>query len=67
MNKTPLNPLEAYADAGRKAAQARNQHDESRALFFTSWLRSALRLESEQWRKMAQQAFYEAYKTERGF
>jgi hypothetical protein len=65
--KTSLNPLEVYAEAGRKAAKARNQHDESRAAFFTSWFKSAMRLETDQWRKMAKCAFDEAYKTERGF
>jgi hypothetical protein len=58
---TRLNPLEVYADAGRKAAIAINHGDWSCAKFHQNWFNRAMELESETWRKMARKAYDEAY------
>jgi hypothetical protein len=62
---TNLNPLEVYADAGRKAAIAVNQNDWPRSKFHSDWMRKACQLESPQWAKMAREAFDAAYKSAR--
>lgn len=59
-----VNPLEVYADAGRKAGRARKNRDEACARFYTDWLRRALALESNVWSQMAKKAFDEAYTDE---
>jgi hypothetical protein len=58
---TSLNPLEVYADAGRKAAIAVNENDWARADSWRRWLNEACRLESKQWATMARQAYEQAY------
>jgi hypothetical protein len=60
-----LNPLEVYAEAGRKAAEAVNENDWARSKFHSGWMRKAIALETDQWKQMARKAFDEAYKTTR--
>lgn len=40
-----INPIEAYRDAGRRAAKARNEKDEARYLNEHDWYRQARSLE----------------------
>ena len=60
-----LNKPEAYTEAGRKAAEARNQRDESRAQFHADWFRRARCLESDADRAEANRLYDEAYKANR--
>jgi len=56
-----LNPIEAYAEAGRKAAQARNERDEGRASSWADWFHRARRLETVEDRETANRSYREAY------
>jgi hypothetical protein len=56
-----LNPVEAYAEAGRKAAQARNERDERRAAGWADWFHTARRLEAVEDREAVEQAYRDAY------
>ena len=56
-----LNPVEAYAEAGRKAAQARNERDESRASSWAEWFHRARNLEQGEARQTAERTYREAY------
>jgi hypothetical protein len=60
-----LNSIEAYADCGRKAAIARNENDESRAMFETHYCNRMVALESPHDRAIAKEAFAKAYRTAR--
>ena len=60
-----LNSLEAYAESGRKTAQARNKRDEDGALFEKDWFTRARRLEKEEDRAAIDLAYNEAYKATR--
>ena len=60
-----LNKPEAYVEAGRMAAQARNQQDEARAQFHADWFRRARSLESAADRAEANRLYDEAYKQAR--
>ena len=60
-----LNPIEAYAEAGRKAAEARNDGDEARAQFHAEWFRRARNLEQGDGRRAANEAYRVAYTTAR--
>jgi hypothetical protein len=62
---TTLNPLEVYAEAGRRAAEAINQHDWPRSKFHSDWMRRAIRLESKRWAQMALDEFDAAYRAAR--
>lgn len=62
---TSLNPLEVYAEAGRKAGEAVNDCDLSRMRFHADWMRRACALESDQWARMARQAYDGAYRAAR--
>lgn len=45
-----INPIEAYRDAGRRAAKARNERDEARYLHEHDWYHRARSLErKEDW------------------
>lgn len=61
-----LNSIESYAEAGRKAGIARNQHDESRARFETDYFRRMCALEKPADKAAARQAFDAAYRAARG-
>ena len=60
-----LNTIEFYKDLGTKAAEARNQRDESRANFNEDHFRRARGLEQGDDRLAANRAFDEAYKAAR--
>lgn len=64
-----LNLESAYQEAGEKCGEARNQHDEARALFHNNWFRRAKALEQTEDRDKAQGLFdagYSAARTPRG-
>ncbi len=54
-----MNQIEAIQNAGRKAALARQQHDESLADSFYQWARKAIRLEDD--RLAAEKAYNKGY------
>lgn len=56
-----LNPIEAYAEAGQKAAEARNQRDEARAFSWAEWFHRARRLEAVEDREVIEKAYRDAY------
>lgn len=56
-----INPIETYRDAGRKAAEARNDKDSARAEFHHNWYNKARRLEAYDDRPLADKAFNDAY------
>ena len=60
-----LNSLEAYAESGRKTAEARNKRDEAGAAFEKDWFNRARRLEKEEDRAAIDLIFNEAYKSAR--
>ena len=60
-----INKLEDYVYAGVKAAEARNDGDETRARFHLDWTRRAINLESGDYRKECQKEFDAAYKRAR--
>lgn len=59
-----LNSIEVYRDAGRKAGRASKNRDAGLVSHWKSWLTRALALETEADRKIAQQAYNEAYAEE---
>ena len=60
-----INPLIAYADAGRKAGIASRRRDASTAEFHSRWCRTALGLEHDEvHRAAARKAFDDAYRAE---
>lgn len=62
---TPLNPLSAYEEAGRKAGIASRRRDTSTAEFHSRWMRTALGLEKDEaHRAAARKAFDDAYRAE---
>lgn len=60
-----MNSLAVYAECGKRAATAQNQHDVARYTFERDWCRRALALESEAYRELAQDAYDTAYKRSR--
>lgn len=60
-----LNAIEAYAECGRRAGQARNVGDESRARFETEHMSRMLELEKLADKNTARDAFCDAYKKAR--
>lgn len=56
-----INSIDTYKDAGRKAGEARNQRDESRAQFHHNWFNRAEKLEQGDDRRDANKAFRDAY------
>lgn len=61
-----LNNLDLYRDCGTRCAIARNQKDESRALFESQHMRSMAALERGDDKAAARAAFDDAYKAARG-
>ena len=57
-----LNTLEFYFDIGKKVAVARNERDESRALFEMDYLRRALGCEKREDRPAARAAYDAGFK-----
>jgi hypothetical protein len=60
-----LNSLEAYAESGRKTAEARNKRDEAGAMFEKDWFTRARRLEKEEDRAAIDLIYNEAYRAAR--
>lgn len=60
-----LNTKEFYADLGAKAAEARNQRDESRAQFHFEHFRRARALEDNACKTLADTLYREAYEASR--
>lgn len=60
-----LNPEENYTEAGRKAAEARNQRDEARAQHWARYFQGMRNLERAEDRQRAQALYQEAYSKER--
>ena len=60
-----LNNPDAYTEAGRKAAEARNQRDEARAQHWAEYFRRMRGSEQGQDRQEAYRLYNEAYKTAR--
>lgn len=56
-----LNKLEAYEEAGRRCAIARNEGDEARALFERSYLARMCGFETLEDSRHARAVFYLAY------
>jgi hypothetical protein len=56
-----LNTPDTYTEAGRKAAQARNQKDEDRATHWREYHRKNRALENEADRAAAERLFQAAY------
>lgn len=56
-----LNTIEAYAECGRKAAEARNQRDEARAQHWKNHFQAMRNLEQGDDRIRAYQAYNDAY------
>ena len=61
-----LNKIETYTETGTKAAEARQQEDLARYNFHYNWMRRAVKLEKNDDKQVAQNAFNEAYKEEMG-
>ena len=57
-----LNTLEFYFDIGKKVAVARNEHDESRAIFEMDYLRRALGVEKREDKPAARAAYDAGFK-----
>lgn len=60
-----INPIAAYYDCGRRAAQARNENDEARAKHEAEWFRKARDLEQGDARTNASDAYHRAYRATR--
>lgn len=60
-----INPLSTYVEAGRMAAEARNEGDEARAKFHAGWFRRARDLETDEDRVKAYEAYQHGYKLAR--
>lgn len=60
-----INPLSTYVEAGRMAAEARNEGDEARAKFHAGWFRRAKALETDENRVKANEAYQHGYKLAR--
>ena len=56
-----INSIETFKDCGRKVAVARNQKDEARAAFEKDFFNRCLWMENEADRKIARQAFDDAF------
>lgn len=56
-----LNDISAYEEAGRKAAEARNQRDEGRAAHWADWFHRARNLETGEDFRKANEAYRDAY------
>jgi hypothetical protein len=56
-----LNKLEAYEEAGRRCAIARNEGDEARAMFERSYLARMCAFEAPEDSRHARAAFHLAY------
>jgi hypothetical protein len=59
-----FNSIKVYRDAGRKAGRASKNRDASLVSHWRYWMTRALALETEADRKIAQQAYNEAYAEE---
>jgi hypothetical protein len=57
-----LNPISFYFDIGKKVATARNERDESRAIFEMDYLRRALGVEKRDDRPAARAAYDAGFK-----
>lgn len=57
-----LNTLEFYFDIGKKVATARNERDESRAIFEMDYLRRALGCETREDRPAARASYDAGFK-----
>lgn len=60
-----INTLEAYEDAGRRAARSRNQRDEGTAHFHQTWMFNAVDQEAKADREAARAAYNKGYREER--
>lgn len=60
-----MNKIEAYEEAGRRCAIARNEGDESRAMFERQYLARMCGFETLENSRLARAAFDEAYKSAR--
>ena len=60
-----FNNPECYTEVGRKAAEARNQGDESRAHFHAAWFRRARAYEQGEDKYEADRLYHAAYKEAR--
>jgi hypothetical protein len=58
-----LNSIEAYAEAGKREANARINHDFALVAKTNDWLRRAVALERPEDREEARQAYLAAYFT----
>lgn len=56
-----FNSIESYRNAGEKAGRAAKNHDASLTKHWKWWLSQALCLETETDRKVARQAYDQAY------
>lgn len=56
-----INNPESYSEAGRKAAEARNQRDEARAEHWARYYRSMRGIESPEDRQTIDRLYREAY------
>lgn len=59
-----MNPLEVYADTGRRQAKAQRHQDAAAVRFHAEWLSRALVLEDEPYRTQAREEYRKAYKEE---
>jgi hypothetical protein len=64
MSMNTLNPLETYADVGRKLAKAHKQHDAGMARHWGDWVARALALEDANVRPIARARYRDAYREE---
>jgi hypothetical protein len=56
-----INNPESYSEAGRKAAEARNQRDEARAEHWARYYRSMRGIENPEDRQQIDRLYHEAY------
>lgn len=59
-----LNNLDTYAEAGRRAEEARRHHDEGCAQFHGRWVMKAVKREAPEDRGAAMAAYEAAYERE---
>lgn len=60
-----LNHPDSFAEAGRRAAEARNQRDEARADHWARHFRNMRRLEKDEDRPTIDRLYHDAYQSAR--
>ena len=59
-----MNPIEIYAECGRKAGTAAKRKDMATVLFHQNWINRAIAMEAEENRAECRKAFSDSYRSE---